>query len=224
MSVGQGGRAGLVTWGEMSRATQSGGRPRQGGYTSIIGSHGGDLEAAGDILEETFCGPGCEHGLMFREAGTADLWALTELERESNQTALRHVFPPERFPFPDDDVLARWALVLDEPGATVLVHDAPERDGHLDVLAAYDARSLRHLAVHPDRWDSGLASWAVDTVLQAMAARGTTEAELWCLELNHRARQRYEHLGWRPTTDRRPTPWPPHPTEMRYRRLVPRGH
>jgi GNAT superfamily N-acetyltransferase len=160
---------------------------------------------------------------MFREAGSADLWALTELERESNLAALRHVFPPERYPFPDVAVLARWALVLEEPGATVLVRDAPGRDGHLDVLAAYDDRSLRHLAVHPDRWGSGLASRAVDTVLEAMAARGTTVAELWCLELNDRARRRYEHLGWRATSDRRSTPWRPHPTELRYQRPVPQG-
>jgi GNAT superfamily N-acetyltransferase len=160
---------------------------------------------------------------MFREAGTADLWALTELERESNQTALRHVFPPERFPFPDDDVLARWALVLEDPGAAVLVRDDPDRDGHLDVLAAYDDRSLRHLAVHPDRWGTGLASRAVAAALESMAARGTTVAELWCLELNDRARRRYEHLGWRATAERRPAPWPPHPTELRYTRPVPQG-
>ena len=60
---------------------------------------------------------------------------------------LGHVFPPERYPFPDDDVLARWALVLDEPGVTVLVRD--REAGGLDLFAAYDDRSLRHLAVHP---------------------------------------------------------------------------
>jgi GNAT superfamily N-acetyltransferase len=157
---------------------------------------------------------------MFREAVEADLGALLELERAANLVGLRHVFPPERFPFPDADVLARWALVLAEPGATVLVLDA-ERDGHLDAVAAYDERSLRHLAVHPDHWGTGLGSRAVHTVLEAMAARGTPVAELWCLELNSRARRLYERLGWQAATERRPAPWPPHPTEMRYTRSVP---
>jgi GNAT superfamily N-acetyltransferase len=155
---------------------------------------------------------------MFRDATPADAPALRQLEREANLAGLGHVFPPERFPFPDDDVLARWVLVLDEPGVDVLVRDSSP--GRLDVFAAYDDVSLRHLAVHPDLWGTGLASAAVETVLRAMARRGTTVAELWCLEENRRARRLYEHLGWSPAEDRRPAPWPPHPTEMRYTRLL----
>jgi len=151
---------------------------------------------------------------MFREATVDDLVALRDLEREANLVGL-----PERFPFPDDDVLARWALVLDEPGVTVLVRDA--ESGGVDALAAYDDRQLRHLAVRPDQWGRGLASTLIATVLAAMGRRGTTDAELWCLVDNHRARGLYEHLGWQATTDRQEAPWPPHPTEMRYRRPVP---
>jgi RimJ/RimL family protein N-acetyltransferase len=159
---------------------------------------------------------------MFRAATLDDLSALRDLEREANLVGLRHVFPPDRFPFPDDDVLARWALVLEEPGVDVLVRDA--EDGGLDLFAAYDDRSLRHLAVHPDQWGTGLATTAIETVLRAMDERGTTIAELWCLEENHRARRLYEYLGWRPVEDdRRPAPWPPHPTEMRYTRLIPQS-
>jgi RimJ/RimL family protein N-acetyltransferase len=159
---------------------------------------------------------------MFREATHADLSALRDLEREANLVGLRHVFPPERFPFPDDDVLARWALVLDEPGVQVLVRDAEDGSG-LDLFAAYDDHSLRHLAVHPDHWGDGLATTAIETVLHAMDERGTTVAELWCLEDNHRARRLYEYLGWDAADDRRPAPWPPHPTEMRYTRLIPQS-
>jgi RimJ/RimL family protein N-acetyltransferase len=155
---------------------------------------------------------------MFRTATPQDAPALRDLERAANLVGLAHVFPPERFPFPDDDVLARWALVLVEPGVEVLVRDSD--DGRVDVFAAYDDRSLRHLAVHPDLWGTGLATTAVTTVTRALAGRGTTVAELWCLEENRRARRLYEHLGWRPTQDRRPAPWPPHPTEMRYTRRL----
>jgi RimJ/RimL family protein N-acetyltransferase len=159
-----------------------------------------------------------QHGAMFREATVDDLNALRDLERDANLAALGHVFPPEKYPFPGDDVLARWALVLEDPDVCVLVRD----DGHggIDLFAAYDATTLRHLAVHPTVWGNGLASEAIETALHAMDLRGSTVAELWCLEDNRRARRLYEYLGWRPTDDRRPAPWPPYPTEMRYARLI----
>jgi RimJ/RimL family protein N-acetyltransferase len=153
---------------------------------------------------------------MFRVASTADLSALRDLERTANLAALGHVFPPERYPFPDDDVLARWALVLDEPGVDVLVLDDPHDPGALLAYAAYDDTTLRHLAVHPEHWGSGLATAAITATLDVMEARGAGEASLWCLEENRRARRLYEHLGWRATADRREAPWRPHPVEMRY--------
>jgi RimJ/RimL family protein N-acetyltransferase len=164
---------------------------------------------------------------MLREATTADLVGLRDLEREASLAALGHVFPPERFPFPDDDVLARWTLVLDDPTATTLVLDADadadtdHRGGAALIAAcAYDDSTLRHLAVRPDHWGNGLASHAIETVLHAMDRRGSTVASLWCLEENHRARRLYEYLGWRAEADRREAPWPPHPVEMRYSRLI----
>jgi RimJ/RimL family protein N-acetyltransferase len=158
---------------------------------------------------------------VFRVATSDDLGALLDLERVANLAALSHVFPPDRFPFPDDAVLARWALVLDEPGVEVLVADDPA-GGRLTAVAAYDDVQLRHLAVRPDWWGRGLATSAITTVLRSMSRRGATEATLWCLEENHRARRLYEHLGWRAAPERRPAPWPPHPTEMRYTRPLDR--
>ncbi len=155
---------------------------------------------------------------QLREATTADLAALRDLERAANLAALGHVFPPDRFPFPDDAVLARWSLVLDEPGVTTLV--SQDDDGSLVLFAAYDDETLRHLAVHPDHWGRGLASAAIAAALHDMDERGSVQASLWCLEENHRARRLYEHLGWREEPDRREAPWPPHPIEMRYSRLI----
>ncbi len=157
---------------------------------------------------------------MFREATADDLSALRDLEREASLAALGHVFAPDRFPFPDDDVLARWSLVLDDPDCAVLV---AEDETGLVALAAYDDSTLRHLAVRPDHWGSGLGSAAVETALRGLDLRGCTIASLWCLEENHRARRLYEHLGWAATDDRREAPWPPHPTELRYTRLIPQS-
>lgn len=160
------------------------------------------------------------HGRVFRAASRDDLVALRDLERAANLAALGHVFPPERYPFPDDDVLARWAIVLDDPDVEVMV---AEKDGRLVAFAAYDRTTLRHLAVAPDHWGLGIASTAVETVVNALDLRGCTVASLWCLEENHRARRLYEWLGWRATRDRREAPWPPHPVEMRYTRLIPQS-
>ncbi|MGZ4429428.1 MAG: N-acetyltransferase family protein [Nocardioidaceae bacterium] len=159
---------------------------------------------------------------MFRVATEADIPALCDLERDANLVALGHIFPPAQYPFPEDDVLARWAIVFQDPTVTVLVVDADpgEPAKGLVLLAAYDDRSLRHLAVRPDHWGHGLATTAVETVVHHLYRLGATIADLWCLEDNGRARRLYEYLGWRPTADRRPAPWPPHPTEMRYTRLV----
>jgi GNAT superfamily N-acetyltransferase len=156
---------------------------------------------------------------VFRFANSTDLPALRDLERAANLAALSHIFPPERFPFPDTDVLARWALVIDEDGVDVLVRDTDDGNG-LVAAAAYDRSTLRHLAVHPDHWGEGLASAAIETALHQMDRRGSTQADLWCLADNHRARRLYEYLGWRCTDARREAPWPPHPTEMRYTRLI----
>lgn len=156
---------------------------------------------------------------MFRAATDQDLSALTALERTANSAALSHVFPPETYPFPDNAVLARWRLVLDDESAEVLVADDPAGAG-LVACVAFDPTTLRHLAVHPDHWGEGLATKAVETALHAMDRHGSTTASLWCLKDNHRARRLYEYLGWHATDDVREAAWPPHPLEMRYRRLI----
>jgi len=156
---------------------------------------------------------------MFREADASDALALRDLERTANLAALGHVFPPGRYPFPDAAVLARWRRTLADPAVRVLVVDDPDSAG-LIAYAAFDADTLRHLAVRPDHWGRGLATSAIEAVLHEMDLRGSTMASLWCLQENHRARALYEYLGWQVTEDRRSAPWPPHPAEVRYTRLI----
>jgi GNAT superfamily N-acetyltransferase len=143
----------------------------------------------------------------WRTAGNDDAPGLRDLERAANLVGLAHVFPADRFPFPDDAVLARWALVLDDPGVVVEVVDG---EAGLLAFAAYDDESLRHLAVHPDAWGTGLAR-AGDARAVAHGAR-----RLRVLDDNHRARRLYEHLGWGPTGVEQECPWVPHPLELEY--------
>jgi RimJ/RimL family protein N-acetyltransferase len=142
---------------------------------------------------------------LWRRATPADAVALRDLEKAASSAGLGHVFGD--LPYPDDDVLARWAIVLLDPEVTTeVVEDA---DG-LVAFAAHDGTWLRHLGVRPDAWGTGLGREAVARSLTAGSSR------LWVLEANHRARGLYDSLGWRPTGTTRECPWPPYPTEMEY--------
>ncbi len=129
--------------------------------------------------------------------------------------ALAGVFPPDRFPYPSADVLARWHLVLADPDTVVEVITADA--GGLACLVAYDAAgTLRHLAVAPALWGAGLGERAVRHAVAALRTRGCSELRLWCLEENSRARRLYRRLGWVTTGSTQPAPWPPYPTELEY--------
>jgi GNAT superfamily N-acetyltransferase len=152
---------------------------------------------------------GGRSAVTWRHATQADAGALRDLEREANLVGLAHVFPAEEFPFPDDGVLARWRATLAEPGVTVLLTEG--------VLTSWDdGGRLRHLAVHPDHWGTGLAREGVALAVAGIRAAGRTPT-LWVLVANHRARGLYEHLGWEPTGREQVAEWPPYPREIELR-------
>jgi GNAT superfamily N-acetyltransferase len=142
---------------------------------------------------------------VFRAATPHDAVALTALERDANLVALAHVFPDT--PYPEDEVRTRWELSLLDPEVRVDVCGPPDR---LDAYVCWDATTLRHLAVRPERWGSGLARRAIERAAEA--------SRLWCLVENHRARGLYEHLGWQRTGREQSAVWPPYPREMEYAR------
>ena len=145
---------------------------------------------------------------MFRPATSRDAVALRDLEKAANLVALAHIFPPEPNPYPDADVLARWQAVLADPAVSTLVS---EDEQGLTSFVASDQTRLRHLAVRPDLWRTGLAA---DAVAQSPATR------LWCLEANDRARRFYARQGWVLTGASRSSEFPPHPVELEYERAV----
>ena len=142
---------------------------------------------------------------VFRTASPADADALTALERDTNLVALAHVFPG--VPYPEAEVRARWAALLEDPRIRVEVTGPVER---LDVYLAWDDERLRHLGVRPERWGQGLARAAV--------RRAHGVRRLWVLRDNTRARGFYEHLGWSPTGAEQDAEWPPYPVEVEYGR------
>ncbi|GAA5137072.1 hypothetical protein GCM10023339_76870 [Alloalcanivorax gelatiniphagus] len=145
------------------------------------------------------------HRVRWRRATAEDVVALRDLERAASRAGLAHVFGD--LPYPDDDVLARWALLLDDPEVVV---EVVEDEQGLVALTAHDGTALRHLAVRPDHWDAGLGRAGFARAEAAGARR------LWVLEANGRARGLYEALGWSPSGVTQECPWPPYPTELEY--------
>lgn len=143
--------------------------------------------------------------VAWRVATSSDVVALRDLERAASRAGLAHVFGD--LPYPDDDVLSRWVLLLDDPEVVVEVVDD---ELGLVALVAHDGSTLRHLAVRPDHWGAGLGREAFARAEAAGARR------LWVLEANDRARRLYESLGWRPSGTTQECPWRPYPTEVEY--------
>ena len=142
--------------------------------------------------------------MSWRPAAAGDAVALRDLERAANVVGLAHVF--SGLAFPDDGVLARWRATLADPTVTVLMTDA--------AFTSWDTGGrLRHLAVHPDHWGTGLAREGVELAVAGIRRAGRTPV-LWVLAANHRARGLYEHLGWAPTGREQPAEWPPYPIEL----------
>jgi GNAT superfamily N-acetyltransferase len=157
---------------------------------------------------------------VIRRATVDDLVVLWELEKLSSSAGLAHVFPPE-IPFPDDDVLARWRLVLDEPGVTVLVDTVPDDDDGAEEpvgYAAYGNGWVRHFGVVPAWWGSGRAHSLHTRVLAGLAAEGARTTYLWVLVENHRARAFYVREGWHDTGVREEEVFAPYPVKMQMRR------
>jgi len=157
-----------------------------------------------------------------RTALPSEAVVLTDLERAASGTALGHVFGA--VPFPYDDVLARWALVLGDSATTVLLD---EEDGVAVGYAAYGDGWLHHLGVLPEHWGSGRAQALHACVLAAAAAAGAPTSYLWVLVDNHRARAFYRRLDWRDTDLIQAESFAPYPDRMQMTRsldsLTPEG-
>ena len=105
---------------------------------------------------------------MIRRATDEDLLTLLDLEREASSTGLAHVFGPD-LPFPVDDVLARWRIVLDNPDTTTLLDE--DETGPVG-YAAYGDGWLHHFGVRPRLWGTGRADTLHSAVLAGLVGAG----------------------------------------------------
>lgn len=139
---------------------------------------------------------------MIRPAIPDDAEAIARVHVRTWQGAYGHVFPVEELEGISVEArAASWRGML-ERGRTYVA----ERDGEVVGFASAGASrdddgsgigELYAIYVDPAHWDSGagreLAIWADGTLRR----EGFTEATLWVLDDNPRARRFYEAGGWR---------------------------
>ena len=148
-----------------------------------------------------------------RDARPDEAERLFAIQRGACVAAFAHIFPPEQYPFPDDDVRALWREALNEPRIDVYVAEVDrEALGSVSV----DDEWLRTLYVLPSHWSRRVGSTLHDHALARLRERGSTRAKLWTLEENWPARRFYDKRGWRLTDETRVVPFPPNPIDVQY--------
>jgi ribosomal protein S18 acetylase RimI-like enzyme len=150
-----------------------------------------------------------------RPAGPDEADTLLAIQREAAVDAFAHIYPPERFPFPDDAVREVWAEALSDPGVEVYV---AEVDGVPAGAVSVGKGFLSTLYVLPAHQGSGVGSALHDFALERLREQGFDEARLWTLEGNDSGRRFYERRGWSLTDETRVVPYPPNPIDVQYAR------
>jgi GNAT superfamily N-acetyltransferase len=153
--------------------------------------------------------------LIVRRARRDESETLLRIQREAAVAAFAHVFPQDRFPFPDEPVRAAWEQALADPEVEVyLAEIGDEHVGSVSVGHGF----LRTLYVLPTHQGGGVGSALHDHALDRLCALGADEAKLWTLEENHGARQFYERRGWHLNGETREVEFPPRPLDVGYSR------
>jgi GNAT superfamily N-acetyltransferase len=154
---------------------------------------------------------------MIRRARIDDADALLAVQRGACVAAFPHIYPPERYPFPDDGVREVWRAALADPDVEAYV---AEENGDAVGCVAVGGVFLRNLYVVPERWKGGVGSTLHDLALVRLRERGCCEAKLWTLEENWIARRFYEKRGWTLNGETRVVPFPPNPLDVGYSKAL----
>jgi GNAT superfamily N-acetyltransferase len=150
---------------------------------------------------------------MIREAGAERAETLLAIQRGACVVAFAHIYPPDRYPFPDEEILTAWRKALTDSDVEIYIAEVGgEPVGSVSVGGDF----LRTLYVLPPHWRTGVGSALHDHALECLRARGCRQAKLWTLEENWSARRYYEKRGWSLTKETRVVPFPPNPTDVQY--------
>ena len=137
-----------------------------------------------------------------RAATTDDAAAIAEVNVAAGRVGWRAFVPRERLEGVDPPV-DRWHERLAAAGpenAWVATEDG-EVIGFAVVTPCQEGRpeaEVNTVYTHPRVWGAGAGRALLEVALEALAARGCSEAVLWTEERNRRPRAFYERAGWRP--------------------------
>lgn len=148
-----------------------------------------------------------------RRARLDDLDACFAVQKSADLAAFSHIFPSEHFPFPDDEVLARWRDNLTDSRRYCIV---AEDDQTVVGTAVLIGDLFDSIAVVPDRWGSGVAGDLYEAIIARARMQGLARLHLWVMEANERARRLYGSRGWKPDGRKRELPFAPHPILIGY--------
>lgn len=136
-----------------------------------------------------------------------DVPEVVAIQEPAAVAGLSEVFPQDRYPFPREDIAARWCNELDDPAVDCFV---VEDAGRVAGFAALRGGEVLHFGTALDTWGSGLATTAHDELVERLRARGVVRPELTVHAGNARGRRFWEKHGWRPTGEILRGPLPPH--------------
>lgn len=152
--------------------------------------------------------------IMVRPARLEDGEAFTRAHEAAWDAALAPIAGRrlnELVPFEERVQRFRDGLAKTGTDASVLV---AESEGEVVGEGVRVGSELRDLYVVPEAWGTCASRALMDEVLAEIRASGATEATLWVVEANARARRFYEREGWEPTGETRATPLGP--VELQY--------
>jgi GNAT superfamily N-acetyltransferase len=154
---------------------------------------------------------------LIREARPDEAETLLAIQRDACVVAFAHIFPPELYPFPDQDVLANWRAALFEQETEVYI---AEDEGIPVGSVSLGNGFLSTLYVVPSHQGAGIGAALHDLALERLRAQGNDAAKLWTLEENWNARRYYEKRGWTLTDETRVVPFPPQPLDVQYEKAL----
>ena len=158
---------------------------------------------------------GAMNDVQIRLARTDEAELLFNMQRASALAAFAHIYPPDKYPFPDEAERRRWTELVASADVVILM---AEHRAEPAGLAVVGHEELLRFFVVPEKWGSGVADALHDAALERLRERGESKCRLWVMEENHRALRFYERHGWRPDGRTRVGSFPPRPLTLGYSR------
>lgn len=169
--------------------------------------------------------------ITVRAAVIGDADALGRVHAASWRVAYAELGPSFLATIEDTERAALWERVItgpEENGDVFVSVIDEEVNGLVNIRRSRDAEAAESvgeviaLYVAPHAWGVGCGRALMDHGVHSLAQQGFSEATLWVLETNDRARRFYEKAGWLPDGASMQVEWRTAAiTEVRYYRSLP---